>query len=493
MLQKVSGMPKLTDPTLFKQQSFINGEWVDADDKAVFAVNNPSTGAVLGHVPNLTVTEVRRAVEAADAAWGPWRAKTAKERATILNKWFDLLMANQEDLGIIMTAEQGKPLAEAKGEVAYAASFVEWFAEEGKRAYGDVIPGHQADKRIVVLKEPVGVCAAITPWNFPIAMITRKAAPALAAGCTMVIKPAEQTPYSALAMAELAHRAGVPKGVLQVVTADLDHTPAIGLELTTNPLVRKVTFTGSTEVGRILMKQAASTIKKVSLELGGNAPFIVFDDADLDKAVEGAIISKYRNAGQTCVCANRLFVQEGVYDAFAAKLTAAVAKLKIGDGFGEGVTTGPLIDKQALDKVMSHVADARAKGASSLIGGKQPAQGGTFYEPTVLKDVTPDMQIFREETFGPVAPLFRFKTDAEVVKLANDTEFGLAAYFYSNNLSRVWKVAEALEYGMVGINTGLISTEVAPFGGVKQSGLGREGSKYGMDEFMTVKYLCMAV
>jgi len=493
MLQKVSGMPKLTDPTLFKQQSFINGEWVDADDKAVFAVNNPSTGAVLGHVPNLTVTEVRRAVEAADAAWGPWRAKTAKERATILNKWFDLLMANQEDLGIIMTAEQGKPLAEAKGEVAYAASFVEWFAEEGKRAYGDVIPGHQADKRIVVLKEPVGVCAAITPWNFPIAMITRKAAPALAAGCTMVIKPAEQTPYSALAMAELAHRAGVPKGVLQVVTADLDHTPAIGLELTTNPLVRKVTFTGSTEVGRILMKQAASTIKKVSLELGGNAPFIVFDDADLDKAVEGAIISKYRNAGQTCVCANRLFVQEGVYDAFAAKLTAAVAKLKVGDGFGEGVTTGPLIDKQALDKVMSHVADARAKGASSLIGGKQPAQGGTFYEPTVLKDVTPDMQIFREETFGPVAPLFRFKTDAEVVKLANDTEFGLAAYFYSNNLSRVWKVAEALEYGMVGINTGLISTEVAPFGGVKQSGLGREGSKYGMDEFMTVKYLCMAV
>jgi succinate-semialdehyde dehydrogenase / glutarate-semialdehyde dehydrogenase len=493
MLQKASAMPKLKDPSLFKQQSFINGEWVDADDKAIFPVNNPSNGAVLGNVPNLTVKEVRRAIEAADAAWGPWRAKTAKERATIMNKWFDLLMANQDDLGALMTAEQGKPLAEAKGEVAYAASFVEWFAEEGKRAYGDVIPGHQADKRIVCLKEPVGVCAAITPWNFPIAMITRKAAPALAAGCVMVIKPAEQTPFSALAMAELAHRAGVPKGVLQVVTADLDHTPAIGLELTTNPLVRKITFTGSTEVGRILMKQAASTIKKVSLELGGNAPFIVFDDADLDKAVEGAIISKYRNAGQTCVCANRIFVQDKVYDAFAAKLTAAVGKLKVGDGFGEGVTTGPLIDQPALDKVKAHVADATAKGASALIGGHAHALGGTFYEPTVLKDVTPDMQIFREETFGPVAPLFRFKDDAEVIKLANDTEFGLAAYFYSNNLSRVWKVAEALEYGMVGVNTGLISTEVAPFGGVKQSGLGREGSKYGMDEFMTVKYLCMAV
>lgn len=493
MLQNASAMPKLKDPSLFKQQSFINGEWVDADDKAIFPVNNPSNGAVLGNVPNLTVKEVRRAIEAADAAWAPWRAKTAKERATILNKWFDLLMANQDDLGSLMTAEQGKPLAEAKGEVAYAASFVEWFAEEGKRAYGDVIPGHQADKRIVCLKEPVGVCAAITPWNFPIAMITRKAAPALAAGCVMLIKPAEQTPFSALAMAELAHRAGVPKGVLQVVTADLDHTPAVGLELTTNPLVRKITFTGSTEVGRILMKQAASTIKKVSLELGGNAPFIVFDDADLDKAVEGAIISKYRNAGQTCVCANRIFVQDKVYDAFAAKLTAAVGKLKVGDGFGEGVTTGPLIDKPALDKVQTHVADAMAKGASALIGGHRHALGGTFFEPTVLKDVTPDMQIFREETFGPVAPLFRFKDDAEVVKLANDTEFGLAAYFYSNNLSRVWKVAEALEYGMVGVNTGLISTEVAPFGGVKQSGLGREGSKYGMDEFMTVKYLCMAV
>ncbi|HEY4371200.1 MAG TPA: NAD-dependent succinate-semialdehyde dehydrogenase [Burkholderiales bacterium] len=486
-------MPKLKDPSLFKQQAFINGEWVDAEDKATFSVNNPSNGLILGNVPNLTVKEVRRAIEAADAAWGPWRAKTAKERATILNKWFDLLMANQDDLGALMTAEQGKPLAEAKGEVTYAASFVEWFAEEAKRAYGEVIPGHQADKRIVTLKEPVGVCAAITPWNFPIAMITRKAAPALAAGCTMVIKPAEQTPYSALAMAELAHRAGVPKGVLQVVTADLEHTPAIGLELTTNPLVRKVSFTGSTEVGRILMKQSASTIKKMSLELGGNAPFIVFDDADLDKAVEGAIISKYRNAGQTCVCANRVFVQDKVYDAFAEKLVAAVAKLKVGDGFGEGVTTGPLIDKPALEKVQAHVADAQAKGATALIGGKQPALGGTFFEPTVLKNVTPEMKIFREETFGPVAPLFRFKDDAEVVKLANDTEFGLAAYFYSTNLSRVWKVAEGLEYGMVGINTGLISTEVAPFGGVKQSGLGREGAKQGMEEYMVVKYLCMSV
>ncbi|HEX4327502.1 MAG TPA: NAD-dependent succinate-semialdehyde dehydrogenase [Burkholderiales bacterium] len=486
-------MPKLKDPSLFKQQAFINGEWVDADDRAVFPVNNPSNGQILGNVPNLTVKEVRRAIEAADAAWGPWRAKTAKERAAILNKWFDLLMANQDDLGALMTAEQGKPLAEAKGEVAYAASFVEWFAEEGKRAYGEVIPGHQADKRIVCLKEPVGVCAAITPWNFPIAMITRKAAPALAAGCTMVIKPAEQTPYSALAMAELAHRAGVPKGVLQVVTADLEHTPAVGLELTTHPLVRKVSFTGSTEVGRILMKQSASTIKKMSLELGGNAPFIVFDDADLDKAVEGAIISKYRNAGQTCVCANRIFVQDKVYDAFAEKLVAAVGKLKVGDGFGDGVTTGPLIDQPALEKVQSHVADAVANGASALIGGKQPSQGGTFYEPTVLKNVTPQMKIFREETFGPVAPLFRFKDDAEVVKLANDTEFGLAAYFYSTNISRVWKVAEGLEYGMVGINTGLISTEVAPFGGVKQSGLGREGARQGMEDYMVTKYLCMSV
>jgi len=493
MLQKVSAMPKLKGPSLFKQQAFINGEWVDADDRAVFSVNNPSNGQILGNVPNLTVKEVRRAIEAADAAWGPWRAKTAKERAAILNKWFDLLMANQDDLGALMTAEQGKPLAEAKGEVAYAASFVEWFAEEGKRAYGEVIPGHQADKRIVCLKEPMGVCAAITPWNFPIAMITRKAAPALAAGCTMVIKPAEQTPYSALAMAELAHRAGVPKGVLQVVTADLEHTPAVGLELTTNPLVRKVSFTGSTEVGRILMRQSASTIKKLSLELGGNAPFIVFDDADLDKAVEGAIISKYRNAGQTCVCANRIFVQDKVYDAFAEKLVAAVGKLKVGDGFGEGVTTGPLIDQPALEKVQSHVADAVAQGASALIGGKQPLQGGTFYEPTVLKNVTPQMKIFREETFGPVAPLFRFKDDAEVVKLANDTEFGLAAYFYSTNLSRVWKVAEGLEYGMVGINTGLISTEVAPFGGVKQSGLGREGARQGMEDYMVTKYLCMSV
>jgi succinate-semialdehyde dehydrogenase/glutarate-semialdehyde dehydrogenase len=392
-----------------------------------------------------------------------------------------------------MTAEQGKPLAEAKGEVGYGASFIEWFAEEGKRTYGDVIPGHAADKRIVVVKEPIGVCAAITPWNFPIAMITRKAAPALAAGCVMIIKPAEQTPFSALAMMDLAARAGVPKGVLQVVTADLDNTPAVGLELTTHPLVRKVTFTGSTEVGRILMRQSSPTLKKLSLELGGNAPFIVFDDADLDRAVEGAMISKYRNAGQTCVCANRLFVQDKVYDAFAEKLAVAVKKLKVGDGFGDGVTTGPLIDAQAIDKVKAHVSDALAQGAKAITGGNAHALGGTFYEPTVLTGVTPAMRIFREETFGPVAPLLRFSSDDEVVKMANDTEFGLAAYFYSQNLSRVWKVAEALEYGMVGINTGLISTAEAPFGGVKQSGIGREGSKYGIEEYLTVKYLCMSV
>jgi succinate-semialdehyde dehydrogenase / glutarate-semialdehyde dehydrogenase len=491
MLQKVSAMPALNDPTLLKSQSFIDGAWVDADDKATFPVTNPSTGATLAHVANLTPVEVKRAIVAANAAWGGWKTKTAKERATVLNKWFDLMMVNQADLATIMTSEQGKPLAEAKGEVAYAASFIEWFAEEGKRTYGDVIPSHAADKRIVVLKESVGIAAAITPWNFPIAMITRKAAPALAAGCPMIIKPAEQTPLSALAMMELAHRAGVPKGILQVVTADLANTPAVGMELTTNDLVRKVTFTGSTEVGRILMRQASSTIKKVSLELGGNAPFIVFEDADLDAAVEGAMISKYRNAGQTCVCANRLFVHDKVYDAFAEKLAIAAAKLKVGDGFAEGVTTGPLIDGQAIDKVKSHVADALAKGATALIGGK--SSGGTFYEPTVLKNATRDMLCFKEETFGPVAPLFRFKTDAEAIELANATEFGLAAYFYSQNLSRVWKVAEQLEYGMVCVNTGLLSTEVAPFGGVKQSGIGREGSKYGIEDYMTTKYLCIGV
>ena len=493
MSQNNSPLPTLKDATLLRQQAFIDGAWVGADDGATFAVTNPANGMRIGTVPNMGVAETKRAIEAANAAWGPWRAKTAKERATILKRWFDLMMANTDDLGALMTAEQGKPLPEAKGEVGYGASFIEWFAEEGKRTYGDVIPGHAADKRIVVVKEPVGVCAAITPWNFPIAMITRKAAPALAAGCVMIIKPAEQTPYSALAMMDLAARAGVPKGVLQVVTADLDNTPAVGMELTTNPLVRKVTFTGSTEVGRILMRQSSSTLKKLSLELGGNAPFIVFDDADLDRAVEGAMISKYRNAGQTCVCANRLFVQDKVYDAFAEKLAVAVKKLKVGDGFGDGVTTGPLIDAQAIEKVKSHVSDALAQGARAIVGGGAHALGGTFYEPTVLTGVTSAMRIFREETFGPVAPLLRFTSDEEVVKMANDTEFGLAAYFYSQNLSRVWKVAEALEYGMVGINTGLISTAEAPFGGVKQSGIGREGSKYGIEEYLTVKYLCMSV
>ncbi len=493
MSQNLSPLPTLKDTTLLRQQAFIDGAWVSADAGTTFAVTNPANGQRIGAVPNMGVAETRRAIEAANAAWGPWRAKTAKERATILKRWFDLMVANTDDLGAIMTAEQGKPLPEAKGEVGYGASFIEWFAEEGKRTYGDVIPGHAADKRIVVVKEPVGVCAAITPWNFPIAMITRKAAPALAAGCVMIIKPAEQTPFSALAMMDLAARAGVPKGVLQVVTADLDNTPAVGLELTTHPLVRKVTFTGSTEVGRILMRQSSSTLKKLSLELGGNAPFIVFDDADLDRAVEGAMISKYRNAGQTCVCANRLFVQDKVYDAFAEKLAVAVKKLKVGDGFGDGVTTGPLIDAQAIEKVKSHVSDALAQGAKAIVGGGAHTLGGTFYEPTVLTCVTSAMRIFREETFGPVAPLLRFSSDEEVVRMANDTEFGLAAYFYSQNLSRVWKVAEALEYGMVGINTGLISTAEAPFGGVKQSGIGREGSKYGIEEYLTVKYLCMSV
>ena len=492
MSQNNSPLPKLKDATLLRQQAFIDGAWVGADAGATFAVTNPANGMRIGTVPNMGVAETRRAIEAANAAWGPWRAKTAKERATILKRWFDLMMANTDDLGALMTAEQGKPLPEARGEVGYGASFIEWFAEEGKRTYGDVIPGHAADKRIVVVKEPVGVCAAITPWNFPIAMITRKAAPALAAGCVMIIKPAEQTPFSALAMMDLAARAGVPKGVLQVVTADLDNTPAVGMELTTNPLVRKVTFTGSTEVGRILMRQSSSTLKKLSLELGGNAPFIVFDDADLDRAVEGAMISKYRNAGQTCVCANRLFVQDKVYDAFAEKLAVAVKKLKVGDGFGDGVTTGPLIDAQAIEKVKSHVSDALAQGAKAIVGGSAHTLGGTFYEPTVLTGVTSAMRIFREETFGPVAPLLRFTSDEEVVAMANDTEFGLASYLYARDVGRIFRVAEALESGMVCINSGILSNEVSPFGGVKQSGLGREGSKYGIDEYLELKYLCLA-
>jgi succinate-semialdehyde dehydrogenase/glutarate-semialdehyde dehydrogenase len=485
--QKIASL-KLNNTALFRQQCYINGEWVNADNKAALAVTNPADGSQLGTVPNMGAAETRRAIEAAHAAWPAWRAKTAKERAVILRRWFELIMANQQDLAMLMTAEQGKPLAEAKGEIAYAASFIEWFAEEGKRVYGEIIPQHHADKRLMVIKEPVGVCAAITPWNFPAAMITRKVSPALAAGCVIVLKPAEQTPYSALALAVLAEEAGISKGVLNVVTGD---APAIGGEMTANPLVRKLTFTGSTEVGKLLMRQCADTVKKISLELGGNAPFIVFDDADLDAAVQGAIASKYRNTGQTCVCANRILVQDSVYDAFAAKLVAKVKAFKVGNGMEAGVTQGPLIDMQALTKVESHIADAAAKGAKVLLGGKRHALGGTFFEPTVLKDVTTDMLLAREETFGPVAPLFRFKTEQDAVRIANDTEYGLAGYFYSRDIGRIWRVAEALECGMVGINTGIISNEVAPFGGVKQSGIGREGSKYGIEEFVQVKYLCI--
>jgi len=487
---KISGVAALNlkDPALFRQQCYVDGRWVDADSGKTIAVDNPATGEILGTVPNMGAAETRRAIEAANAAFPAWRAKTAKERAAVLRKWFDLMMANQEDLARLMTAEQGKPLAESRGEIAYAASFIEWFAEEGKRVYGDVIPQHQADKRIVVLKEPIGVCAAITPWNFPAAMITRKAGPALAAGCTMVVKPATATPYSALAMAELAERAGVPKGVLSVVTGSAS---AIGGEVTSNPLVRKLTFTGSTATGKKLMEQCASTVKKTSMELGGNAPFIVFDDAELDAAVEGAIASKYRNAGQTCVCANRLLVQDKVYDTFAAKLAEKVKAMKVGNGMETGVVQGPLIDAAAVAKVEEHISDAVGKGAKVLTGGKRHRLGGRFFEPTVLANVDTTMKVTKEETFGPVAPLFRFKDEKEAIRLANDTEFGLAAYFYGRDLGRVWRVAEALEYGIVGINTGIISTEVAPFGGVKESGIGREGSKYGIDDYLVVKYLCV--
>ena len=479
----------LKDPSLFRQQCYIDGAWCNADSGKTVEVNNPATNEVLGTIPNLGADETRRAIEAANAAWPGWRKKTAKERANILRKWFNLMLENQDDLAVLMTAEQGKPLAEAKGEVVYGASFVEWFAEEAKRVYGDTIPQHANDKRIVVIKEPIGVVAAITPWNFPNAMITRKCAPALAAGCPVVIKPASQTPFSALALAELAERAGFPKGVLNVVTGS---AKAIGGEMTSNPIVRKLSFTGSTEIGKLLMEQCAGTVKKVSLELGGNAPFIVFDDADLDAAVDGAIASKYRNTGQTCVCANRLLVQEGVYDAFAKKLAVAVAKLKVGDGLKGETHQGPLIDMKAVAKVEEHIADAVGKGAKIAVGGKRHALGGSFFEPTILVDVTPKMAVAREETFGPVAPLFRFKTEEEAIRMANDTEFGLAAYFFSRDIGRVWRVAEAVEYGIVGINTGIISTEVAPFGGVKESGIGREGSKYGMDDFLEIKYLCMA-
>lgn len=481
---------KLNDPKLLRQQAFIQGQWLDANDKKTIDVTNPANNQLLGTVPKMGTDETRGAIEAANKALPAWRALTAKERAVILRRWFDLIMANQDDLATLMTMEQGKPLAEAKGEIAYAASFIEWFAEEGKRIYGDTIPGHQADKRLIVIKQPIGVTAAITPWNFPAAMITRKAGPALAAGCTMVLKPASQTPFSALALAELAQRAGVPDGVFNVVTGSAS---AVGNELTSNPLVRKLTFTGSTEIGRLLMEQCAKDIKKVSLELGGNAPFIVFDDADLDKAVEGALASKFRNAGQTCVCANRLYVQDGVYDAFAEKLQTAVEKLQLGDGLQQGVTTGPLIDAKAVAKVQEHIEDALSKGARIISGGKPHTLGGNFFQPTILVNVPPAAKVAKEETFGPLAPLFRFKDEADVIAQANDTEFGLAAYFYARDLSRVFRVGEALEYGIVGINTGIISNEVAPFGGIKASGLGREGSKYGIEDYLEIKYMCIGL
>ena len=478
----------LKDPTLLKTSAYIAGEWQGADDGTTFEVRNPATGETIATVPRMGTAETRRAIDTANAAWPAWRATTAKQRATILRKWHDLMMENADDLAKILTTEQGKPLAEAKGEIQYAASFLEWFAEQGKRVNGDTLPSPAGDKRIVVTKEPIGVCAAITPWNFPAAMITRKVGPALAAGCPIIVKPAEATPLSALALAVLAERAGVPRGVFNVVTGE---PKAIGAEMTGNPIVRKLSFTGSTPVGRLLMAQCAPTVKKVSLELGGNAPFIVFDDADLDAAVAGAIASKYRNSGQTCVCTNRFYVHDKVYDAFAEKLRVAVEQLKVGRGTEDGVSQGPLINEAAVLKVESHIEDALAKGARIVTGGRRHALGHGFFEPTVLADVTPAMKVARDETFGPLAPLFRFWSDEQVIRLANDTEFGLASYFYSRDIGRVWRVAEALEYGMVGINTGLISNEVAPFGGVKQSGLGREGSHYGIDDYVVIKYMCV--
>jgi succinate-semialdehyde dehydrogenase/glutarate-semialdehyde dehydrogenase len=481
---------QLSNPALLKNNlAWLGGAWVGADSGESFSIKNPSTGELLAQVPMMGKAETTRAIEYAALAQKQWRVLTAKERSSRLRKWFELTMKNQEDLARILTAEQGKPLAEARGEIAYGASFIEWFAEEAKRVYGETIPSPLADRRLLVLKQPIGVTAAITPWNFPNAMITRKAAPALAAGCAMIVKPAEQTPLSAFALAVLAEEAGIPGGVFQVITGD---GPQIGSVMCESPVVAKLSFTGSTEVGRILMRQSANTIKKLSLELGGNAPFIVFDDADLDAAVEGALASKYRNAGQTCVCANRLLVQDGVFDAFTKKLVEKVNQLKVGDGFTEGVTQGPLIDEAALAKVESHVADAISKGARLVVGGKRHERGGTFFQPTILTDVSPDALAFREETFGPVAPLFRFKADEEVIELANRTEFGLAAYFYSRDIGRIWRVAEALEYGMVGVNSGLISNEVAPFGGIKQSGLGREGSHHGIEEYLEIKYVAMA-
>ncbi len=480
--------PALKDSRLFRDRAYVDGAWVEADGRGRIDIHNPADASLVGSVPDMGAAETKRAIDAANAALPAWRALAAKQRSVILRKWYDLIMANVDDLALLLTTEQGKPLAEAKGEIVYGAAFVEWFAEEAKRVYGDMIPSPTPDRRLIVLKQPIGVCAAITPWNFPNAMITRKVAPGLAAGCTFVLKPAEQTPLSALALAELAERAGIPKGVLNIVTGD---PVAIGKELCASPIVRKVTFTGSTEVGRILMRQSADTIKKLSLELGGNAPFIVFDDADLDAAAEGALASKYRNAGQTCVCANRIYVQDKVYDAFAAKLGEKIKALKVGRGTEAGVNIGPLIDRQGIAKVEEHVADAVAKGAKVVMGGKRHSLGGYFFEPTLLTGMQPNMKVVREETFGPVAPLFRFKDDAEALALANDTEFGLCAYFYSRDVGRIFRAAEGLEAGIVGVNVGIISNEVAPFGGVKQSGLGREGSKYGIEEFLEIKYVCL--
>ena len=480
---------QLKDSSLFRQQCYVAGEWCDAADGATLPVSNPATAEVLGTVPKMGAAETRRAIDAAEKAFPAWRALTGKARAGILRRWFDLMMENQDDLAVLMTAEQGKPLAESKGEIAYAASFIEWFAEEGKRIYGDTIPTHLPDRRIIVLKEPIGVTVAITPWNFPAAMITRKVGPALAAGCPMLVKPASLTPYSALALAELAERAGIPAGVFGVVTGS---SSAIGGEMTSNPNVRKLSFTGSTEIGKLLMKQCAGTVKKLSLELGGNAPFIVLDDADLDAAVDGAVASKYRNTGQTCVCANRFLVQDGVYDAFMGKLSEAVAQLRVGDGLKGEVEQGPLIEMAAVEKIEAHIADAVAKGARLVAGGRRHDLGGTFFEPTILADASPDMMVAREETFGPLAAVFRFETDEQAVQMANDTEFGLAAYFYGRDVGRIWRLAEALEYGILGVNTGIISTEVAPFGGVKESGIGREGSKYGIEDYLEIKYMCLA-
>ena len=481
----------LKDPTLLVEQAFIAGEWVNAADGKTFPVTNPARGDVIANVADMTREDARYAIEVADKARHEWAARTGKERAAVMRKWFDLMVANADDLAAILTAEMGKPLAEAKGEVLYGASFIEWFGEEAKRVYGETIPGHQRDKRITVLKQPIGVATSITPWNFPNAMIARKVGPALAVGCGMVSRPAAETPLSALAMAVLAERAGVPKGVFSVVTSS--RSSDIGKEFCENPRVRKLTFTGSTEVGRILLRQAADQVLKCSMELGGNAPFIVFDDADLDKAVEGAMISKFRNNGQTCVCANRIYVQSAVYDAFAEKLAAAVRKLNVGDGLKDGITTGPLINKDAVEKVEEHIADVLSGGGKVLTGGKSHGLGGTFFEPTVLTGVTNDMKVATEETFGPVAPLFRFETEEEVIHLANNTIFGLASYFFARDISRITRVQEALEYGMVGVNTGLISTEVAPFGGVKQSGLGREGSHHGIEDYMEMKYVCLSI